>query len=147
MDKAGLRQRMLELEQAELDHAREKYVSFIADAKIDRSEPVETGDAALAEAAGELAEAFDQPVHVHADKLAHLREIDFGPKTVVEEGAVVRFGGRNFVVSVSTARFEHDGESFMGISTQAPIYDALRGLGAGDTAQFNGREIEIEAVW
>ena len=147
MDKARLKQRMLELEQAELDHAREKYLSFIADAKIDRSEPVESGDAAAAEAAGELAEAFDQPVHIHADKLAHLREVDFGPKTTVEEGAVVRFGGRSFVVCISTDRFEHDGETFMGISTAAPIYDAIKGLEAGDTATFNGREIEVEAVW
>lgn len=147
MDKAKVKEAMLALEEAELAHAREKYETFLASAKIDGSEPIETSEASQAVAAGELALAFDHPVHDHAEKIEAIRNIDFGPKDVVEEGAIVRFQGRTFVVAVATDTFDAEGMQMMGISVAAPIYRVLEGNGAGDTCEFNGREIEIEAVW
>ena len=147
MDKAKVKEAMLALEEAELAHAQEKYETFLASAKIDGTEPIETGDAAQAVTAGELAIAFDHPVHDHADKLEAIRGIDFGPKTIVEEGAVVRFRGRTFVVAVATDTFEVDGEPMMGISVAAPIYKVIEGQAAGDICDFNGSDVEIEAVY
>ena len=147
MDKSGLRDRMLALEEAELEHAVEKYRAFMGYARIDGSEPVETGEASQAEAAGELAEAFDHPVHDHAHKIGVLREIDFGPKDRVEPGAVVRLNGRNFIVAVSTDRFEWEGALYMGISVQAPVFKAIEGRKAGEPCSLNGRQLEIEAVF
>ena len=65
----------------------------------------------------------------------------------VEEGAIVKFGERYFVVSVSTARFECDGESFMGISPQAPIYQAMEGKRSGETFVYGGRQFDIQALF
>lgn len=146
MDKAALKERMLALEEAELAHAREKYAEFISDARLDRTESHESDEISRAEFAGEMAEAFDQPVHDHLEKLSHLKALDFGPKTEVGEGAVVRLGQRWFVVAVSTARFEHDGETLMGISTAAPIYGAMEGLAEGESFTFNGREMVVETL-
>ena len=146
IEKERLRAAMLALEEAELAHAREAYEEYLREAKLDRTEPVESGDQAQAEAAGELAAALDHPVHDHAEKLARLQEIDFGPKQSVAEGAAITVAGRNFVVAVSTTKFTCDGIDFMGISPQAPLYAALEGLGVGDVAEFNGRALEIEAV-
>ena len=94
-----------------------------------------------------MAQAFDHPVQDHAQKIAALRQIDFGPKEVVEPGAVVRFNGRNFVVSVATDTFECEGKVFMGISPQAPVFRAIEGRGPGETCSVNGRDVEIEAVY
>lgn len=146
IDKLKLRDAMLALEEAELAHAREAYEEYLHEAVLDRTEPVESGDQAQAEAAGELAAALDHPVHDHAEKLARLHEIDFGPKTQVSEGAVIDLGGKLFVVAVSTTKFTCDGVNVMGISPQAPLYKAIEGFGAGETAQFNGRDIVIDAV-
>ena len=41
MDKSKLRDRMLALEEAELEHAVEKYRVFMGYARIDGSEPIE----------------------------------------------------------------------------------------------------------
>ena len=39
--------------------------------------------------------------------------MDFGPKSKVEEGAVVKLGGRFFVIAVSTGKFVCDGNEIM----------------------------------
>jgi len=61
-----------------------------------------------------------------------------GPKSNVEEGAVVKLGERFFVIAVSTGKFVCDGNEIMGISTQAPIYAELEGKRTGDAISFNG---------
>ena len=68
----------------------------------------------------------------HADKIEKLNTIDFGPKSKVEEGALVNFSGRAFVVGVATGKFDCAGTPLMGISTGAPIYEEIAGLRAGD---------------
>jgi hypothetical protein len=70
----------------------------------------------------------------------------FGPKSKVEEGAVVRLGGRFFVIAASTGKLMCDGNEIMGISTQVPIHAELEGKRAGDAISFNGREFVIEEV-
>jgi hypothetical protein len=101
---------------------------------------------AQAELASDLSEAFDDTMHSHSDKIEKLAAMDFGPKNKVEEGAVVKLGGRFFVIAVSTGKFVCDGNEIMGISTQAPIYAELEGKRAGDAISFNGRELVIEEV-
>jgi len=49
-------------------------------------------------------------------------------------------------VGVATAAFDCDGRSYMGISTQAPIYQAIAGTQAGDSVPFRGRELRVEEV-
>src|SRR5882724_4280477 len=65
-------------------------------------------------------------------RIEKLSAMDFGPKSKVEEGALVKLGGRFFVIAVSTGKFACDGNEIMGISTQAPIYAELEGKRAGD---------------
>lgn len=146
MNKQIVKKTMLSLETDDLESAREKYLEYVASARLDRSEPIEDDEQAQAELASDLSEAFDDAVHSHSDKIAKLAAIDFGPKSRVEEGAVVKLGGRFFVVAVSTGKFVCDGNEVIGISTQAPIYAELAGKRAGDTVSFNGRELTIEDV-
>jgi transcription elongation GreA/GreB family factor len=146
MNKDAIREKMLMLEKKALEHAREKYLDFISDARLDRNEPIEADEQAQAEIAADLSEAFDQPVHNHTDKIAALKTIDFGPKSEVVPGAVVKIGARHFVISVPTDRFECEGRTFLGISTQAPIYEALEGKRVGESCTFNGRELLVEDI-
>src|SRR3546814_2981832 len=93
----------------------EAYCDYFASARADRSEPVQVDEHVQAVFARELAEAVHQPLHDHAENLDKLRNADFGPKTSVKEGAVVRIGGCNLVVVRSE---EHTSElqSLMRIS-------------------------------
>ena len=147
MNKAIVRNTMLSLEEEFLTHAKQGYAEYLKSAMIDRTEPTESDESAQAETASDLAEAFDEPVHTHSDKIEKLKTIDFGEKTEVAEGAIVKLNGHYFVISVSTARFECDGESFMGISPQAPIYKAMQGKRAGETFAYRDQRFDIQAVY
>lgn len=146
MDKNIIKETMLSLEGVALKSTREKYFDYIADARLDRSEPIENDEQAQAEIASDLSEALDDTLHDHTDKLDKLREIDFGPKSTVTEGALVRLSGRYFVIAVSTSKFTCDGQEVMGISTMAPIFEAIEGARAGESVEFNGRKLVIEDV-
>jgi hypothetical protein len=143
MDKNIIKETMLSLEGAVLETDRQKYFDYVAGARLDRSKPIERDEQAHAEIAGELSEALDDTVHDRTDKLDRLREIDFGPKSTVTEGALVRLSGRYFVVAVSTSKFTCDGREVMGIST---IFKAIEGARAGETVEFGGRTLVIEDV-
>jgi hypothetical protein len=146
MDKNIIKETMLSLEGAVLQSTREKYFDYVAHARLDRSEPIEDDEQAQAEIASDLSEALDDTLHDHTDKLDKLREIDFGPKSTVTEGALVRLSGRYFVIAVSTSKFTCDGREVMGISTMAPIFETIKGARAGETVEFNGRKLVIEDV-
>jgi hypothetical protein len=75
--------------------------------------------------------------------LAHVLALG---STTVTEGALVRLSGRYFVIAVSTSKFICDGREVMGISTMAPIFEAIGGARAGETVEFNGRKLVIEDV-
>ncbi len=146
IDKEHLRATMMALAEADLAQAKRKYAQFLEAARLDRTEPIEADEQAQAETAADLAEAFDDNTHDNEAKLRALRQIDFGPKSEVEEGAAVDLGDRYLVVAVSTGAFECAGRNFIGISTAAPIYAALEGKKAGDTCEFNGRKLLVRDV-
>jgi hypothetical protein len=85
MDKNIITETMVLLERAALQSARKKYFDYVADARIDRSEPIESDEQAQAEIASVLPEAPDDTLHDHTDKLDKWRGVDFGPKSAVTE--------------------------------------------------------------
>lgn len=146
MDKQRVKQTMLDLERRHFNASRDEYLAFVSSARLDRTEPIENDEQAQAEFASDLSEAFDQPVHAHADKISRLLRIDFGPKRQVEEGAIVKIMDRCFVIAVATDRFVCDGTELMGVSVQAPLFEAIEGKSAGDACTFNGRHFVVELV-
>lgn len=116
-------------------------------ARLERNETIESDEQSQAEAAADLAEAFDDREHEAEAKIAALNILDFGPKDKVEPGAVVRFGERFLVVGVSSGEFECQGQKFIGISAAAPIYEALEGKAQGEDCEFRGRSIHLHEVY
>ena len=145
-NKDHIRETMLSLETSALHSARGTYLAYVSTARLDRSEPIENDEHAQAEIASDLAEALDDTLHDYDDKLEKLEMIDFGPKSAVSEGAVVKLSGRYFVIAVSTSKFTCQGRELMGISTMAPIFKAIEGARAGDTVTFNGKNVTVEEV-
>lgn len=145
--KSALRDRMLSLEAAELRTAKEHYERFGAEAKLDDLEQHDVTDIAEAGENADLAAAFDHPVKDHHAKIDVLENLDFSVTERVQPGAVVGFGGRHVIVAVSTAQFDHDGISYMGISPQSPICQAMNGLTEGDHFVFRGKNVRIDKVF
>ena len=145
--KQKLHERMQALEETELAAAIEHYEAHMAESRLDGREQHDNDDIADSVAEVNLAQGFEHPVEEHQSKVAAIKSIDFSPAREVRPGAAVVVGGRHFVVSVATARFECGGETWMGISPQSPIYLAMTGLAAGDSFQMAGREMVIDEVF
>ena len=144
--KMKLRDTMLALEAAELETAVAHYENFLHEAAIDDRDNPDRDDIALARTNADLAAAFDHPVHTHHAKIDAIENADFSLTDTVRLGAVVAFNNRHFVVVASTARFDCNGVTYMGISPSSPIYRALEGLKAGDSFEFNGNEFVVQDV-
>jgi len=144
--KQAVHDKMRALEESELASAIAHYESFLKEAQLDDREGHDNSDLAEAAESIELAQAFDHPVHTHQAKIAAIEATDFTQTDTVAPGAIVVFGNRRFVVAVSTTRFDCDGQTYMGISVQSPIYKAMEGLQAGDSFTHNGREMVIQDV-
>lgn len=145
--KQAVRARMLELEEGELAAARAHYERFLGEARLDDREGHDNSDIAESRESADLAAAFDGPVHTHQAKLDAIEALDFAVTDRVGPGAVVSFNKRHFVVAVSTSAFECEGRSYMGISTQSPIYAAIDGLKKGESFTFNGRKTKLDEVF
>lgn len=146
MNKTDIRNVMLDLEARHFNCTRQSYLDYLAASRQEEGEVVVIDERAQAELAADLSEAFDQPLHDHERKIAKLRTVDFTPKVAVSEGALVKLLGRFFVVAVATDRFRCGTQEVMGISTDAPIYQAMEGRTAGEAFEYNGRSMMIEEV-
>ncbi|MBI6630183.1 hypothetical protein [Pontibaca salina] len=144
--KQSVRDRLLSLEEEALAAAKSHYESFLKDAVMDRRESHDKDEMADARESADLAAAFDAPVYTHQAKIDAIENTDFSPTDTVGPGAVVSFNGRNFVVITSTSKFDCGGKTYMGISTQSPIYRVIEGLKAGDSFSHNGRTYTLEDV-
>jgi transcription elongation GreA/GreB family factor len=149
-DRAALKKtvhdRLMSLEEAELATAIAHYEAFLQNSQLDAREVHDKDDIVASRENADLAAAFDTPVQTHHAKIDAIENTDFSLVDVVGPGAVVMFSDRRFIVCVSTTRFDVDGITYMGISTQSPIYRAMAGLEAGESFSFNGRELEIQDV-
>lgn len=144
--KKAIIDRLMSLEEQELATALAHYDAFLKDSQLDDREGHDKDDIAASRENADLAAAFDAPVHAHHAKIDVIENTDFDLTDRVQPGAVVKFNNRRFVVCVSTTRFEVDGKTYMGISTQSPIYLAMAGLQQGDVFAHNGTEFEVQEV-
>ncbi|MFC6686742.1 hypothetical protein [Jhaorihella thermophila] len=144
--KQMIRDRLMQVETEALELAKAHHEEFLRESQLDRTETVDKDEVAASRENADLAAAFDGPVLAHHAKIDVIENMDFSLKDTVQPGAAVILDGLNFVVAVSTEKFDVDGRAFMGISTQSPIYKAMEGLGAGDTFTHAGKEYEIQDV-
>lgn len=145
--KARLHDRMKALEEAELAAALEHYKAHMAESRLDDREQHDNDDISDSATEVNLAQGFEHPVEEHRAKIEAIEEMDFSVADVVRPGAAVVVDGKHFVISVATARFDCEGETWMGISTQSPIYLAMDGLAAGESFQMAGRDMTIDEVF
>jgi hypothetical protein len=95
------------------------------------------------QSSSDLSEAFDDTIHLHSDKIEKLAAMDFGPKGKLEEGSVVKLGGRLFVIAVSTSKFVCDGNEIPASPPRPRSMLSWR-ASAGDAISFNRRQLVIE---
>lgn len=147
MDKAKLKQALIELELGHIHETEMNYEDFLKGNLLDNTDVVDDDDQSHHRQSIEISDQLDKQAHVHQDHLELIQKISFEETDTVGPGAVVSVNGRCMIVAVSKPAFNVDGRDFMGISTSAPIYASLKGKKAGDEFTFNNNnKFTIEAV-
>lgn len=145
-NKEELRQEFYKLENQNLLFSRNSYNVFLGLAKIDRDRAIDDQDRSQAKQAGLLAEHFECPLHDHEVALKKLRQLNLSKKDVVEPGALVKFNKKYFLIGIASGSVKVGNEQFIGLSTNAPIFKEIEGLGKDDEFEFNGKTLKIEDV-
>jgi hypothetical protein len=146
IDKQALRNQLLSLEAVSAEHASKLYEDFLGTARLSRAEPIDEGDRSQAEHAGAVAGNLEKQIHDHLSHREILQSLPLHPMSMVGRGAFVTVNGRNLFVAVPTQPFTFQGTEILGISCEAPLAKAILGHGAGDSIDFEGRELVIEGV-
>ena len=79
--------------------------------------------------------------------LSHAKLISVESCETVEMGAVVDSTMSLLYISVPVGKFSFQGQKVFGISTDAPIYQAIKGGKDGDQFTFNGKRVDIKKVY
>jgi hypothetical protein len=132
--------------QADLRAAQASVAAERSAAEIDQDDSFSDDDLSQSDDEGGFVAEFEGIGEQEDTTLARIDALDFGPATLVAPGAIVAFDGDRYVVGVATEAFECDGNSYQGIATDAPVYEAIAGKRSGDTFTFRGREHRIDFV-
>lgn len=146
IEKLLLKETMLKLEADRLAYVKQSYIDFLQQSAPDFSEATDHDQLSQRFNAAGMAQAFECPIHNHEEAIASINATDFGSKTDVRAGSVIEIDGRSFVVAVATAPFIFQGHTYMGLSTQAPIFKCLEGKQAGESCRWAGLDIRLGSV-
>jgi hypothetical protein len=146
IDKAHVRQTLIDHEVSSMANARTAYRQFVANTRLDGV--IETDDLSQAAQNRTLAEQYEIRLHAHAEHKRLVESIDFADKSSVEEGAIVKLEGqaRYLVISLATDAFTCQDLPMLGTSLQAPLAVAMDGLEAGESFDMNEKTWTIQAI-
>ena len=146
IDKTALREKLLTLEHVSVQAAQMHYEAYLKGAQLDVGAVDDASNRAQVFQSGQGAQDVEHQLHVHEKHLQKIRLINFDRKQIVEEGAVVKVSGRYLIVAVPTAPFTFNGVDMLGVSADAPLIKAIAGLRAGDTGEFNRKDVRVAEV-
>ena len=119
--------RMQRLDNGEAKAEQEDHTNFFEDGKIDQARNRVTARSQVADAL--------------AEEIAVLKGIEtIDPTEEIQLGDVIHTDHGRFFVAVASDEFTVDGQSYQGISTESPLFQALLGKHNGDTVTVNGND-------
>jgi len=66
---------------------------------------------------------------------------------VVQYGAVVHTDQRNFLIGASLEEFDAGGKRYLGVTSKAPVIQAIYGMRKGENATVNGTTYTITEIY
>ncbi|WP_116128214.1 hypothetical protein [Lewinella sp. IMCC34183] len=125
---------MMSMQNADMDEAEEtneEEQNHFEDGKVDQS-------INRVEARASVVEALQHDIRT----LANLDDIE--PTEEIQLGDIIETDRGNFFVGAASDEFEVNGKKYRGISTDSPLYLALRGKHNGDSVEVNGSTFKLK---
>ncbi len=139
-------QHLIQLKQDEINALKESERIYAEGADLDEESSLELDDFAQQSQSTDAARNLQIRINQATDDLAEFKALRPELVDEITEGNVVLTDKLSFVIGLSFKDFEWENKKFVGISTQAPIFDALVGKRAGDKVEFNGINYTIEEI-
>ena len=116
-------------------------------ARLDPDSTFSVDDQSQSDAAADLGGLYERVGERQHSAVARAQSLDFDPATEVGPGAIVVLDDDHYVVGVVSSPFDCDGVTYEGMTTDAPLYSAIKGLRAGDSFTFDATEHHVDAVY
>lgn len=119
----------------------------LSGADLDEDDTRDLDDFARQDTLSEMNKRLENQLNDAKVYLEILDGLDISAKETVAPGAVVETDKFNFFISVPNNGIEFNEKRYVGMSTDAPIYQFLKGKKEGETVKFGKQEYTIKAVY
>jgi hypothetical protein len=147
MDKVTLKAALIKSHQETLQRLKESYAGYQSGGDLNLEDVRDADDNSHREQTEEYLQAMERQIHQRENEIKMLRDLDFGPKTSVTEGAVALVNGQYYIVGIPACQFDLDGKHFVAMSPDAPFYQQLMEKKPNESFVFNDRTFTIESVF
>lgn len=147
MDKVALKTTLIKAHRETLERLRNEYENYQSEGNLNLDEVRDADDDSHREQAEEFLQALERQIHQREKEINMLRELDFGRKTSVTEGAVALVNGDYYIVGIPACQFDLEGKHFVAMSPDAPFYQALMDKKQDDSFVFNDRTFTVESIF
>jgi hypothetical protein len=147
MDKVTLKTMLIKAHQETLQRLRDEYASYQSGGNLNLEDVRDADDNSHREQTEEYLQAMERQIHQRENEIGMLRDLDFGSKTSVTEGAVALVNGQYYIIGIPACQFDLEGKHFVAMSPDAPFYQELMDKKQNDSFVFNDRTFTIESIF
>lgn len=147
MNKQELKSELVQMQKSILLEFESRIASIHSLVDIDEGEVHDPEDYSHQYEAGEFEQLLKIQMNRAKTNIDLLNNIDFGPKTKAECGAVVETGAFTFFIGLATTPFHFQGRQVVGISKESPFYTVLLSKKVGDSFDYCGNHYSIDAIY
>jgi hypothetical protein len=147
MDKVNLKATLIRAHQETLQRLRDEYAGYQSGGDLNLEDVRDADDNSHREQTEEYLQAMERQIHQRENEIKALRDLDFGHKASVTEGAVALVNGRYYIIGIPACQFDLEGKHFVAMSPDAPFYQELMDKKRNDSFVFNGNTFTVASVF
>ena len=147
MVKVALKTTLIKAQQETLQRLRDEYAGYQSGGDLNLEDVRDADDNSHREQTEEYLQAMERQIHQRENEIGMLRDLDFGSKNSVTEGAVALVNGRYYIIGIPACQFDLEGKHFVAMSPDAPFYRELMDKKQNDSFVFNDKTFTIESVF
>lgn len=137
---------LIQLKNEEINALQKSYEIYADGADLDEESSLKMDDFAQQSQSTDSARNIQIRIDQAQQNLDDFKNVRPELVDEITAGNVVFTNKVNFVIGLAFKEFEWENQRFVGISTAAPIFEALVGKREGDEVEFNGTTYLIEEI-
>jgi hypothetical protein len=147
MDKLALKATLIKSHQETLDQLKNEFANNQRESKLSLDDVRDADDDSHREQTEEYLQSLERQIRQREKELEKLRNLDFGHKDLVTEGAVALVNGEYFIIGIPACQFDWEGRHFVAMSPDAPFYQSLMDKRQNDSFVFNNKTYAVESIF